>query len=170
MVGNNTHSNVFLFIFAISSFAYFCNFFDNGLKNIGIVVRQLALNSHTQTLETHTCIYYLCWKIHQRAISHTIVLHKYKIPNLYYLWVIFVYKFKCTHFLAVFVGAQIYVNLRTRATRASIAHLPKVIVFVSVNDAIFGQQFFPICSSFIVSLKIISFITLKYRSIQSVFI
>ena len=60
MVGNYTHCNVNLCIVAICLARYFADSLDYWLENIGIIVRLLALESHTKTLKTHTGINYLC--------------------------------------------------------------------------------------------------------------
>jgi len=85
MVGNHAHGDVGFFVGSIPDTTQCCYFPDNGLENIGIVVRLFALNGHAQTFEAHPGIDYLSRKRFERSIGLSVVLHKYIVPDLNYL-------------------------------------------------------------------------------------
>ena len=59
-------------------------------------------------------------------------------------------------------------NFGTRPARPGIAHFPKIILFVSVDDALGGKVFFPISGGFIVALQVFFGTAFKNGSIQAV--
>ncbi len=56
VVGDNTHSDIALFVRAILLARHPTQTRDSGGKDICIVVRLLALQNHTQPLESHACV------------------------------------------------------------------------------------------------------------------
>ena len=61
-------------------------------------------------------------------------------------------------------------NFGTRTTRTCIAHFPEIIFFITVNDAVFGNIFFPHSSSFLVTRKSFARSSFKHGNIESIFV
>ena len=73
-----------------------------------------------------------------------------------------------TFFLLVF-GTKIYVNLRTRSARTRITHFPKIIVFVTINNMVFGEKLAPVSRSFVVAFQTFGWRTFENGYIQIFF-
>ncbi len=58
MVGNHTHGDIRLLLFAVLATAYIAYLVEHRLEHIGVVVRLLALQGAYQTLKAHTRIDY----------------------------------------------------------------------------------------------------------------
>ena len=82
MVGNYTHRNVYLCVVAIFLARNLTNSTDYRLEYVGVVVRLFALKRHTETLEAHTGVNYFGRQFLEVSVGHTVILHKYKVPNL----------------------------------------------------------------------------------------
>jgi len=80
MIGYNTHGYVCLSIVAIMNSGQVANYFYNGLEHICVVVGCFSLQSHAQTLESHTGIDYLSGKRFEISICFPVVLHEHKVP------------------------------------------------------------------------------------------
>ena len=57
-------------------------------------------------------------------------------------------------------------NLTARAARAGITHLPEIVMLVSVQDMILGQELFPDGSGLVVALQTLLRATLEYGSVE----
>ena len=167
VVGDNTHSNIRLLILAILLARECCDASNRRLEHIGIVVRLLALKNHTQALEAHTGIYILCRQGLQRAISLAVELHKYKVPNLDNLRVAHIYHLTARNLCYLLLVAKVVVNLATRTARTSLAHLPEVILLVTTDDVVLGQELLPVVESLLIEGNAILLATLKYGSIHT---
>ncbi len=60
MVRNDPHGDVFFIVLTIGGVANLSDCADDGLKQVGVVVRQLPLHCHAETLKAHAGINYFC--------------------------------------------------------------------------------------------------------------
>ncbi len=152
MISNNAHSDIRFIVFTIFCSANFANFCYNRCKYISIVIGLHALHSHTKSFEAHTCINYFSWKSFERSIGFSVVLHKYIIPNFNHLWVTSIHQRQTVYFCTIIVITNIDMYFRTWTTRTRIAHFPKIIFFIAVNNTVFWQELFPNSSRFIITV------------------
>ena len=102
----------------------------------------LALHHANQTLEAHTGIDDVHAQLFERAVGFAVELHEYQVPYLDDLWVVLVYQFATTLAAGSLLlgGTRVNMNLRARTAGTCIAHLPEVIVLVTVDDMILGHM------------------------------
>ncbi len=108
VVGADTHSHVDLLLTSRTSLTSLtsllfkgevlktCNVLlglDDGLEDVGIVVRVLALHHAYQALEPHTSINHIHRQLLETAVSLAVELHEHKVPDLDNLWVVLVDEF-----------------------------------------------------------------------------
>ena len=167
VVGNNAHSNISLLILAVSLASHSGDAGDCRLEYVGVVVRLLALQSHTQTLEAHTRINVLCGQRLQLAIGLAVELHEHKVPDLDNQRVAHINHLATGLSLNLLVVTQVDVNLAAGTAGASLTHLPEVVVLVTADNVILGQILLPelICLS--VEGNTILLATLEYGSIEA---
>ena len=167
VVGDYTHRNVALLIYAILLAAHICQALDRRLEYIGIVVRLLTLQNHTQTLEAHTRINVVLRQRLQRTVSLAVELHKYVVPDLDYLRVILIDHLTTGDQCDLSLVAQVEVNLATRTARTGITHLPEVILLVTANDMIGGQETQPEIVSLLIERHTVLLRALEYGCIHT---
>ena len=167
VVSDNAHCNVALFIDAILLAAHISQTLNRRLEHIGIVVRFLALQNHTQTLETHTRINVVLRQRLQRAISLAVELHKYVVPDLDNLRVILIDHLTTGDQRDLCLITQVEMDLATRTARTGIAHLPKVILLVATNDVIGGQETQPEIVSLLIERHTVLLRALEYGCIHT---
>ena len=165
VVGNNAHGHIHFLIGTILHAREARNLLYYGLEHIGIIVRGLTLQRAHKAFEAHTRINYVHWQRLQRPVGLAIKLHKHDVPYFNNLWVVLVNKTSARHFCFFFGRTRIEMNFRTRATRSSFAHLPEVVVFVSVDDMVGRQVFRPIFCGFVVACNTFFVTTFKHRNI-----
>ena len=168
MVGNYTHCDVNLCVVAILLTRDCANSLDDRLEYVGVVVRALVLECHTKALKSHTGVDNFGRKLLKMSIGHTVVLHKHEVPYLNYLRVRTIYKVAPGNGGALLVTANVNVNLATGTTRACVAHLPEVILKVSVENSLGRKMLLPNSSSLVVALKSLACSPLEYSYIKTV--
>ena len=163
MVGYDSHGDIDFFLFG-SGVGWRCEsvfhsaklfyFANDGLENVGVVVGVLALEHANETFESHSGIDNIHCQRSERTVGLTIELHKHDVPNLDDLRIILVHKLS-TGYSAVFLfgRARVYVNLRTRSAGSGIAHFPKIIVSISVQNMVGRQVFSPASSSLFIAVN-----------------
>ena len=90
MVGHHPHGNVGLLVTAVWYIAEIADFFDQRLKQIGIVIGGFALNCHTQAFEAHTGIDVFGRQHLEGTVCLAVELHKHQVPDFHHPGVIFV--------------------------------------------------------------------------------
>ncbi len=113
----------------------FSGLLHNGLDQIGVIVRQVALQNGGEPLEPHAGINGRLRQRRQFAVGRTVKLHENQIPD--FDEAAAAIKRKLFVFAAFFGGfrAQIVMNFRARAAGAGFAHLPEIIFFVEAKNA-----------------------------------
>ena len=91
MVGTDTHGDIDI-VLGLVNLSFFesgifqtCNLLlslDDGLEDIGIIVRVLALQHTNQTLKAHTGINHVHTEFLKTAVSLAVELHEHKVPDL----------------------------------------------------------------------------------------
>ena len=170
MVGYYAHGNVCFLRIAVFNLAEFAYFFNDGLKNIGVIVRSFALNGHTKAFETHSRINYLGGKFFERTIGFAVVLHEYVVPDFNYLRMALVHQTKSVDFGTLTVGADIDMYFGTRTTGTCITHFPEIIFLVAVDNAVCRKKLRPDFGSLVVTFQFFVFRTFKNGYIQAVFV
>ena len=105
MVGDNSHCDVSLLVFAVLLAGKLCYLFDKRSKNVRIIVRRFALDGHAETFEAHSGIDNLGRQRFKRTVGLTVVLHEYKVPDFYNLRIILINERSTIDFLSLLVVA-----------------------------------------------------------------
>ena len=151
MVGNDTHRYIRLLICTVLDAREGRNRLDDWREDVGIVVRGLALQSHTETLEAHPCINHTLGKRLKRAICLAVVLHENEVPNLNDLWMPLINERKPRDSLAFLFATDVNMDLRARATWTLVTHLPEVIMLIPIEDTLLREVLSPNASSLIIT-------------------
>ena len=166
MIRNHAHSHVGLLILAVLTATDSADLLEHRLKDIGVVVRGLALDRTNQTLKAHTGIdHFLCQRL-QRTVRLAVILHEDDVPDLDDLRVIFVHQLTSRHFRTLLSRTAVHVDLTTRTARTRIAHFPEVIMLVAVQNMVGRQMFCPDRSCLVIASKSLFRRTLKDRRIE----
>src|SRR5947209_1080972 len=109
---------------------------DDRLNEIGLVIRQLALEHGRDSLEAHPGIDGGAGKGSQNSIERTVELHEHQIPDLNEAPAcvgrkLFVFAPRLSGF-----HTQIEVNFGAGSTGAGFTHLPEVVFLVETEDAL----------------------------------
>ena len=141
---------------------------DDGLEDIGIVVRVLALHHAYQALEAHTRINDVHRQRFQRTVSLAVELHEYDVPDLYDLWVVLVHQFAAclAGSLTLLRSTRVDVDLRAGTARTRVAHLPEVVVLVTVNDVVLGHMLGPVFGCLVVAWDILFGRTFEHGDVE----
>ncbi len=118
----------------------FSGVLDDGLNEIGFVVRKMALEDGGEALQTHAGIDGRFRQRCELAIDRAIKLHENKIPNFDKAAAAIERKL---FVLAAFFGsrgAEIVMNFRAGTARTGFAHLPEVIFFIEPEDAALWER------------------------------
>ncbi len=92
VVGNYTHGDVLLLIFAVLLACHISDSFQYRLEYVGIVVGGLSLQSAHQTLEAHAGVDNLGGKPFEAAVRLAVELHEHEVPDFNHLRVVFVHQ------------------------------------------------------------------------------
>src|SRR5690606_28710277 len=169
MVCQYPHGDIGLFVMAVRDSGPFGDIANEGLENVCIVVRSFSLNDTHQSLKSHTGIDMFLRQWLQCTIFLAIELHKHQVPDFNYLGVIRVYERFTINSLTFDIGPAIYVDFGAGAAGARVAHFPKVIFFVTQQDAVLIDYLLPKVMSFGIFGEAVLVVTFKYRDIQPVF-
>ena len=126
----------------------------------------LALKSTNKTLEAHTSIDYIHTKWFEVTVSLTLELHEYDVPYLDNLWIVLIDELTSRHLCLLFWCTRVEVNLGARTTRTSIAHLPEVIVLVTIDDVVSRNMLEPVAISLLVACKTFAIITFEDSNVE----
>ena len=151
MVDDNTHGNIGLLALAIRDASLLGQGLDDGLEDVCVVVRLLALDGTHQTLKAHTGIDYIHAKGFEMAVGLALELHEHDVPYLDDLWVVLVDKFTSGHLCLLLSRTAVQMNLGTGTTRTCIAHLPEIVVLVAVDDVVGRNMLEPEACSLVVA-------------------
>ncbi len=154
-------------ILAVNMTRVFCHGANDGLKYIGIVIGFFTLQGHAQPFKSHTCIHMLLRKIFQLATFFAIELDEYQVPDFNHQRVVLIYQLCTAHLFTVDLIAQVDVDLGTGSARTDFAHLPEIVFFRSIKDALWRKELCPDISCFLVPLKPILLITFIYGDINT---
>ena len=143
---------------------------EKGREDVGVVVRGHTLHGHGQAFESHPRVDVLVGKRHQGAVRHAVELHEHQVPNLNHLRVVLVDHGTSVHLLALLVAAEVDVDFGTRPAGSRFPHLPEVVFFVGVQNAVVLNVLAPLFSRLVVCGEPVSGIAPKHRHVQPVFV
>ena len=119
-----------------------------------------------QTLETHTSINDVHRQRLQRTVSLAVELHEHDVPYLYDLWVVLVYQLSSGHLCLLLGGTAVKVYLRTGTAGTRVAHLPEVVVLVTINNMVLADVLAPVACRLVVAGKSFAVVALEYCYVQ----
>jgi len=179
MVGDDTHGDVY-FLLLVGSLAVGSrrcgetialarvdlDFADDGLEDVGIVVRVLALQHAHQSLEAHAGVDDVHAERFERAVRLAVELHEHDVPYLDDLRIILVYQRTAGHQRFLLGRTRVYMDLRAGSARSRVAHFPEVVVLVAIDDMVFGQVLGPVFGSLVVAWNVLLGRAFEYGDIQ----
>ena len=112
VVGYYAHGYIRGGILSISDSRHRSQSMDKGLEDIRIVIGSLALQGHTQTLESHARIDHLVWQRRQGRIGFPIVLHEDEVPYLNDLRMALIDQLQTVYLGTLFVRTQVDMYFR----------------------------------------------------------
>ena len=139
---------------------------DDGLEDIRIIVGMLTLNDTYQALKAHSRIYDIHGERLQMTVGLTLILHEHDVPYLYDLWIVLVDQVAALHIATLLGQAVVDMYLRTGTARTCIAHLPEVVMLVTIDDVVGRHMLEPILCSLIISLEAFLQTSLKDSDIE----
>mmetsp|Transcript_30041 Transcript_30041/g.68240 ORF Transcript_30041/g.68240 Transcript_30041/m.68240 type:complete len:689 (-) Transcript_30041:287-2353(-) len=114
-------------------------------KDISVVVAPLVHENGRHTLEAHARVNALGRELGEAAVGLTVELHEYVVPNLKNIRVVQVDQGR-----SISATNAIVVNLCARTARASVTHLPEVVLHVEGQDLALRQVLLPDVPSLVV--------------------
>ena len=103
---------------------------DEGSKDIGIVVRVLALQHRTDSLESHASVDVLRRKGGESSVPIAVILDKHEIPDLHHLGNTGVHHGgRCRA-----IGSAIDMDFGTWTAGTGLTHFPEIILFAEPED------------------------------------
>ena len=139
---------------------------DDGLEDVGIVVGVLALEDADEALEAHTRINHVHAELLQRPVAAAVVLHEDEVPDLDDLGIVLVDQFAARRQRLQLVGAIVDMDLRAGTAGARVAHLPKVVVLVAVDDMVLGHVLPPELGRLFVAGQAFLLVALEDRDVE----
>ena len=139
---------------------------DDGREDVGVVVGTLALHEAHQALEAHARIDDVHLQRLQAAVGLAVILHEHDVPNLDNLRMVLVDQFLARHLGLLFLRAEVDVDLRAGTAGACVAHLPEVVVLVSVDDVVLGEMLCPVAGSLVVAAEVLAGVALKHGDVK----
>ena len=169
VVGNHPHRDIGPAILTVNFSGQFGQTPDRRLEYVGIVIALFALQHHAKPFEAHAGIHVAGRQQFQFAAGLTVELHENQVPYLDDQVVPPVHQLASVQRGPLLVRAQIVMDFAARAARPRIAHFPEIIVTVSENDMVFGQELLPILVGLVVTVDIFIGTPLENRRVQTLF-
>ena len=167
MVGHHSHGDVLLGVVLVLAVGQFANLANERLEYVSVVVRLLALHSHAEALESHAGVNAFRRQRLEIAVGLAVELHEYEVPYLHNLWVVLVHELLSWSLGSLGFVSQVDVYLGAWPAWSHVAHLPEVVMLVSVYDSVFWQILSPELGSLVVSLESFGLVALEYSGVQS---
>ena len=166
VVRNDAHGHIHLLVLAVREAREFPYAADDGLENVRVVVRLLALDGTHQAFKAHTRVNHVHGERFERAVRLAVELHEHDVPDFDNLRVVLVHQFVARLLGLFFRRAAVEVNFRARSAGAGVAHFPEVVVFVAVDDMVGRQVLGPNLGRFVVASQPFFFRTFKHGGIE----
>ena len=143
VVSDHAHSYVGLLRRTIGYAGDLCDLADEWLEDISVVIGLLPLHRHAKALQPHAGIDDVVRQSLEVTICHAIVLHEDKVPDLDHQRVVLIDEVSARDAGDLFLAPQVDMDLRAGATGTGLAHLPEVIVLVTIKYPLLRQQLCP---------------------------
>ena len=114
----------------------------------------LALDGTDEAFEAHTRVDDVHAERLEVSVGLALVLHEDDVPDLDDLRVVLVDELTSGHFGFLFGRTAVEVYLGAGTAWTCVAHLPEVVVLVTVDDVVCGDVLQPVACSFIVADKV----------------
>ena len=170
VVGNHAHCHVGLLLLAISPAGFLGNLLNEGLEDIGVIVRAFALHHHAEAFKAHAGIDMFSLEGFQGAVGKAVELHKHQVPYFNHQGVVLIHQLGARHLGFLCLVAQVHMNLAARATRALVAHFPEVVLLRTLQDAVFGNMLLPEVVSLCIHCQTFLLVTTKNGYIKIAFV
>ena len=158
VVGDDAHGDVVLFTLSIGAAAEGGDLLDEGLEDVGVVVRLLALYHHAEALEAHAGVDMLGLQGLQCAVGEAVELHEDEVPYLDDEGVVLVDEFFTGHFGFLLGAAEVDMYLAAGAAGTLLAHLPEVVLLRAAEDALLGDMLLPVAVGLGVHLEVVALV------------
>ena len=112
---------------------------DDGPDQIRVVIRELALQHGGDALEAHAGVDRRPRQRRQLAAGIAVELHEDQVPDFDEAPAGIVGKLLVLAARLGGFGSEIVMDLRARAARAGLAHLPEVVLLIEAEDAVLGN-------------------------------
>ena len=112
---------------------------DDGMNQVGFVIRNFALQHGGDALQAHAGIDGRARQGRQFAGRVAVELHKHQVPDFDEAAARVIGELLVLTARLGGFHAQVVMDFRTGAARAGLAHLPEVVLFVEPEDAAFGD-------------------------------
>ena len=144
MVGNYPHCHVCGLAVAIACTAKVSYSLYDGLEDIGVVVRMLALQGTYQTFESHASVYDVHAERFEMSVGLALELHEYDVPYLDDLWVVLVYHVASWYLCLFFGRTAIEVYFGAWSAWSRVSHFPEIVVLVAIDDMVGRHMLQPV--------------------------
>ena len=155
MVCYHAHGDVYIGVDAVGLARETLYLFDDGLKDVCIIVGVLALKRPDKTLKAHAGVYDVHWQRLKGSVSLAVELHEDNIPYLYHLGIIFVDQQASGRLGLLLWGTAVEMYLRAGATWTRITHLPEVVMLVAIDNMIGWYMLCPVTCGFVVASQML---------------
>ena len=170
VVGADTHGDIGILVLAIDKRRLGSQCLNEGLEDIGVVVRLFALHDHAEALKAHSGVDMLSLEGLESAVGKAVVLHEDEVPNLNNERVVLVDQFGARHFGLVGVVAEVDMDLAAGAAGALVAHFPEVVFLGALEDAVLADVLFPIAIGLGVHREALLFVAAEDSYVKVVFV
>ncbi len=143
MVGNNAHGHIGILTLTIGNACLGCNLLNEGLEDVGVVVRLLALHHHAEAFETHTGVYMFGLEGFESAVSQTVELHEHEVPYLDNQGIVLINQLGAGNEFFVGFIADVDMYLTAGTAGALVAHLPEIVLLRAFKNAAFVHVLLP---------------------------
>ena len=168
VVSDHAHSYVGLLRRTIGYAGDLCDLADEWLEDISVVIGLLPLHRHAKALQPHAGIDDVVRQSLEVTICHAIVLHEDKVPDLDHQRVVLIDEVSARDAGDLFLAPQVDMDLRAGATGTGLAHLPEVIVLVTIKYPLLRQQLCPGIICLLITLQTLLRCSLKDGDIEPI--
>ncbi len=137
-------------------------------EDVAVVVAALALQDAREAFEPHAGVDVLGRQDFQRAVGLAVELDKHVVPDLDHVRVRLVHQLRHHPRREAHHHLPIDMDLRARAARPRVAHLPEVVLHVAGDDPLGGQVLQPQLLRFEIRLQPRFFVPAEVRRVQRI--
>jgi len=167
VVGHYAGGDVHLLVAAVGCAGEFADFADDGLEDIGVVVRSLAFERADKAFEAHAGVDDALRKGLERTVFLAVVLHEHEVPDFDDLGMVFVHERGSVHLGALAVGTAVDVNFGAGSAGTGVAHFPEVVVLIAIDDVGGGEVACPELGGLVVAAESLGGAAFEHGDIEA---